>query len=106
MSKNKNYNYHAEEEIIEELEAFDDDVIEDETEVEEDYVPKIEPGYISGCNQLNLRFEPDTEAPVMNVLRRDQMVMVYLDEDYGDWYRVRTEYGVGGFVMKKYVEVG
>ena len=106
MSKNKNYNYHAEEEIIEELEAFDDDILEDEPEVEEYHEPKIEPGYIVGCNQLNLRFEPDPEAAVMNVLKRDQMVMVNLDEDHGDWYRVRTEYGVGGYVMKKYVEVG
>lgn len=107
MGKNKNYNYHAEEEIIEELEIFEaDDIVEEEPEVEEYHEPKIEPGYICGCGQLNLRFEPDTEAPVMNVLKRDQMVMVYLDEDHGEWYRVRTEYGVGGFVMKKYVEVG
>lgn len=107
MGKNKNYNYHAEEEIIEELEIFEaEDIVEEAPKVEKDYVPSIEPGYISGCGQLNLRFEPDPEAPVMNVLKRDQMVMVYLDEDYGDWYRVRTEYGVGGFVMKKYVEVG
>ena len=105
MGKNKNYNYHAKEEIVEELEMFDE-VIDDEIEEVEYVVPEIEPGYVVGCNQLNLRFEPHAESLVMNVLTRDQMVMVYLNEDHGDWYRVRTEYGVGGFVMKKYIEVG
>lgn len=106
MGKRKNYNYHAEEDIIEELDVFgvEDEVVEEV--VDEYYEPKIVPGYVIGCGQLNLRFEPDPDAPVMNVLRRDQMVMVYLDEATDEWHRVRTEYGVSGYVMKKYIEVG
>ena len=106
MGKNKNYNYRDDEEIIDELEAFEDDIFEEEPEVEEEYEPRIEPGYVIGCNQLNLRFEPDPESPVMNVLKRDQMVMIYFDESTEEYYRARTEYGVSGYVLKKYIEVG
>ena len=105
MGKNKNYNYHAKEEIVEEIEDFDvkEEIVE---KVVDDYVPQIVPGYVVGCNQLNMRFEPDPEAPVMNVLKRDQMVMVYLDEATDEWHHARTEYGVSGYVMKKYIELG
>lgn len=111
MGKNKNYNYHADEEIIEELEAFEDeDILEEEPEVEEEYIPKvepkIEPGYVIGCNQLNMRFEPNPDAVVVNVLKRDQMIMIYFDESTEEYYRARTEYGISGYVLKKYIEVG
>lgn len=109
--KNKNYNYHAEEDIIEELEAFDDDILDEEPEVEEpeieeDRIPRIEPGYVVGCNQLNMRFEPCPDSVVVNVLTRDQMLMINFNESTEEYYRARTEYGVNGYVLKKYIEVG
>lgn len=103
----KDYNYHADEEIIEELEDILEPEDEELEEIEETEVfPRIEPGYVVDCAQLNMRFEPDPDSVVVNVLKRDQMVMIYFDESTDEYYRARTEYGVSGYVLKKYIEVG
>ena len=62
-------------------------------------------GVVSDCLRLNIRKEPKIHAEIACVVNLLTELTIDLDRSTGEWYSVRTESGVEGFCMKKFVAV-
>lgn len=102
MSKNKQTarNEYAVEnsvnEVSETVDAVEEKVAEPEVEVKMF-------GKVTGCKKLNIRKKPNTAADVLVVVGEGTKLLIDTNKPNADWYKVRTNDGVDGFVMKKYV---
>lgn len=83
-------------EIVEETE---------ETTLYAEDVPVLTTGFVSGCNRLNMRKEPNTNADVLTILEKDTDVAVILTESTDEFYKVSTASGIEGYCMKKFINV-
>lgn len=72
--------------------------------VDETAVVKAERAFVTGVVNANTYIYKTTDetAPV-RVARKGLNVRVSLGESTGDWYRVSTDTGIGGFCKKKFV---
>lgn len=78
------------------------DIIEEIEEVNE---PSTVEGFVSGCNRLNVRKEPQTNAPVVCVIDSDSTVIIDEDESTDSFYKVYTETGAEGYCMKNFITI-
>lgn len=77
-------------------------VAEEVTTIE---APKTIVGNVSGCKKLNVRLEPSATAIVIDEINVGSRVTINPVGSTNDWYKVRTEAGIEGFCMKKFVTV-
>lgn len=80
------------------------EVVEQPVKVEE---PKIEmiPGMVTDCAKLNVRKQPSLKADVLCEIAVRAKVIINPAKSTKEWYCVRTEQGVVGYCMKKYIKV-
>lgn len=62
-------------------------------------------GIVEGCVKLNVRMAPDTEAPVVTVIDAGTTLKTFPAMGTKDFYCVRTESGVNGYCMKKFIRL-
>lgn len=69
--------------------------------------PKIVTGIVSGCAKLNVRKKPAKHgySGVAEVIDVDSELELDLENSTEEWYKVRTESGVTGYCMKKFVTI-
>lgn len=79
-----------------------EDIIE---EIEEVNKPSTVEGFVSGCNRLNVRKEPETTAPVVCVIDVDSIVIIDEYASTDSFYKVYTETGAEGYCMKKFITI-
>lgn len=62
--------------------------------------------FVTGCKRLNVRKEPSKDAKILCVINEDEELTVdMMQNDAGDFYKVRTSKGVDGYCMKQYISV-
>lgn len=62
-------------------------------------------GVVTDCSKLRVRKEPSTDAEVLLVINVLSEVTVDMDASTVQFYKVRTDAGVEGFCMKKYIAI-
>lgn len=84
--------------------------IENEVTVEEP-IPEaitakpLKTGIVQNCNRLNLRKEPSKKSDILCVIRKATELMIESDFIDGEWYRVYTSAGIGGYCMKEFIKI-
>ena len=77
--------------------------------VEEKPVVQAEPrtvfGIVEHCERLNVRAAPSMNAEVACVIKCHAKVEIDLEKSTEDFYKVTVPSGVGGFCMKKFIEI-
>lgn len=97
------------------------DIYHEETEVKENEIVTNQevdeiPSYVESgveiepklgkviCNEhLNIREAPSTTASIKGIIPRGAIVVID-SEDNKDFYKIVTEAGLDGYVMKKFIE--
>lgn len=74
---------------------------------EMDLVEKVEDikGCVDGCENLRVREEPSKEANVLSIIKKAEIVTVDIDNSKRDFYKVKTQNGVEGYCMKKFIKI-
>ena len=67
--------------------------------------PVTKNGVVSGCAKLNIRDGASTTADVLCVVDANSELVVYINENFGEFYKVCTASGVEGYCMKNYVSL-
>lgn len=62
-------------------------------------------GIVSGCKKLNIRKKPSKAAEVKTEANANTKLEIDMEKSTDEWYKVRTESGVSGFCMKKFVTI-
>lgn len=62
-------------------------------------------GVVTDCLRLNVRKEPDADAPVVAIVDALTQVTVDVDASTELFCKVRTPAGDEGFCMKKYIQL-
>lgn len=62
-------------------------------------------GRVQLCNRLNVRTSPDKNSGVFCILRKGEEVMVEPQFNDEHWYSIYTSAGIGGYCMKKFIEI-
>lgn len=94
MSKNR---YHKNEEI------FGKEVIDDQKEetIEDPII-----GVVSGCQKLRVRAKADADSEVLTIIDAGAELQIIDGENASaDFYKVTTEVGIDGFVMRQFVTI-
>lgn len=65
--------------------------------------PTILSGVVTNCLRLNIRKEPESDAEILTILELLSNVVVDMTASTETFYKVRTEAGIEGFCMKKYI---
>lgn len=85
------------------VQAVADEIIE---EIVNPKVEEIVDGFVSGCTKLNVRSEANKDSKILCVINEKAEVLVHVVEnDSGDFYKVRTSSGIEGYCMKKYITI-
>lgn len=90
-------------EVLEEIQnpVVEEEVIEEPIREESNNIS----GVVSGCKKLNVREQPDFNAEVVCVISEGSEVVVVMNENHGDFYKVCTAAGMEGYCMKKFISV-
>ena len=65
--------------------------------------PKSRTGHITGCDLLNVRKDPDINAPIVTTINSSDSITVFDHNEASDFFKVMTPSGASGYCMKKYV---
>ena len=87
-------------ETIETLEPVE--TVESTPEPEE---PKTTFGIVAHCERLNVRVKPSMHAEIACVVKRNAKMEIDFVKSTIDFYKVTLPSGVGGFCMKKFIEI-
>lgn len=60
-------------------------------------------GTVIGCNRLNVRVEPASNADVAAVIVRDSDVKIDAAKSNKDWFKITTAAGVEGYCMRNFI---
>ena len=60
-------------------------------------------GVVANCARLNVRSKPNTNGDVVTVLNVNDEVSIDVDNSTNDWFKIRTNNGVKGYCMRKFV---
>lgn len=63
-------------------------------------------GTVSDCEELFVREGPSKEFDAICTLKKGDTVTVYPESSSNDFYKVCTFFGVEGYCMKSYINVG
>lgn len=102
MGKHRNYTKFAKSEY----EATDENMVDIYTEESEEAIDSKKPirGIVTDCVKLNVREAPCKTASVVCTIDCLTDVMIVDEYDDGDeFYHIRTESGLEGFCMKKFI---
>ena len=66
--------------------------------------PKAKTGTVT-CELLNVRVAPNSEATIVEVIKKDSKVSINLAESTDEWYKVVTADKITGYCMKKFIAV-
>ena len=75
----------------------------DEKRIEKVEEKVIVKGVVTNCNKLNVRRGAIITSDIRAVIDKDDIVEINEKRSTDEWYRVRTEGGIEGFCMKKYI---
>lgn len=67
--------------------------------------PITKNGVVSDCAKLNIRDGASTTANVLCTVDVNSELVVYINENFGEFYKVCTASGVEGYCMKNYVSL-
>ena len=67
--------------------------------------PMIKSAVVVNCNKLNIRKRPFTDADIIGIISKDTNLTVNEAASTEDFYKVKTENGMFGYCMKKYVDI-
>lgn len=73
-----------------------------------DITPAEEPKKVVGvvnCARLNIRRRPRVADNVVTIVAANSKLEINTDKSNKEWFKVRTESGIEGFCMKKFVTV-
>lgn len=96
-------------EIIEPVDVDEEDVIsvEELLEASEEQVKASTVlGVVTECVKLRVRSTPEVADNVICEILLASEVLVDLDESTEEYYKVTTEFGVKGYCMKQYINIG
>lgn len=62
-------------------------------------------GSVVNCQLLNVRENPGTDRKPISVISFGEEVEIIEGESNAEWVKVKTEYGVEGYCMSKYIEI-
>lgn len=62
-------------------------------------------GFVSGCEKLNVREEPNKNADVVCVIEKNANVIIDVDDSTDSFYKVCTEAGAEGYCMKDFITI-
>ena len=97
VMSNKRFVREKENEVLEKTSEVNEAILKAKDEV------KI--GVVAECETLNVRKEPSIQSEVMSLIKNLSRVEVDEKNSVGDFYKVRTESGIEGYCMKKYIRV-
>ena len=87
-------------------EVVDEVVEEPETVVEE--TPEVQKtiyGTVVKCSMVNIRKNPEKNAPVVTTIRRNGTVIIDASESTAEFYKICTPSGIEGFCMREFIDV-
>lgn len=80
--------------------------IESPAEVKETPKGSITIGVVTNCSKLNVRKTPNVNSSVSGVINlNDEVMIIDIEKSTDEFYKVRTESGLKGFCMKKYIKI-
>lgn len=97
----------VEENAVEQVEAVEPEVVQDEIEEIEAAVA-VKPmvlGVVEGCAKLNVRKNPAADAEVVCVIDRNTKVVIDENESTDEFYKICTVSGIDGFCVKRFVTI-
>lgn len=62
-------------------------------------------GQVYNCEKLNVRKQANKDSEVVEIIQKDDIVNVYLNESTDDFYRVFTKSNSFGYCMKKFIKI-
>lgn len=62
-------------------------------------------GSVVNCQLLNIRENPGTDRKPISVLSFGEEVEILDGESNAEWVKVKTEFGIEGYCMSKYIEI-
>ena len=62
-------------------------------------------GFVTGCDKLNVRKEPNKESEVICVIDKDSKVVLESIGIINGFYKISTAYGAEGYCMEKYIKI-
>lgn len=79
-----------------------------ETTVETEASPEtnsgaVATGVVANCAKLNVRSKPSTNGDVVTVLNAGDEISIDADKSTDEWLKIRTNDGIKGYCMKKFV---
>lgn len=103
----KNYSRFYAEEPKKEIEniPLEDPKAPEEPKVEEPAKPVVKFGKVINCEMVNVRAKAAPDAPISSIIQVDEEVEVYEDKSTKDYYAVKTDHNIEGFIKKDFVEV-
>lgn len=99
-----NHENSKNERLVSEAQAKDK-IISDHVEAQEPTTPKFVSGVVTDCGRLNVREQPSLTADIVCEIPKFTRVVVDEALSTDDFYKVSIAPGVGGFCLKKYIEL-
>ena len=96
MSKKHHKSTEPQEEMV-------DEVVIEEFVVETEEKPKT--GKVVNCELLNVREQPNTNAEIVCMIKRNTEVEIDVTKSTSDFYKICIASGIEGFCMKKFILV-
>lgn len=62
-------------------------------------------GMVVDCVRLNIRIAPSIDAGIIKTIVQGTVVQVIDKESVKDFYCVKTEDGISGYCMKKFIKI-
>lgn len=85
------------------VQAVHDEIIE---EIVTQAEAKVETGFVTGCERLNVRERASKDSKVLTIINKNEEVTIHHTETESvEFYRVSTSSGVEGFCMRKFITV-
>ena len=79
--------------------------VEEVVKTEEPTKVEMVSGMVIDCAKLNVRKQPNLKADVLCEVAVRAKLIINPAKSTKEWYCVRTEQGVVGYCMKKYIKV-
>lgn len=67
--------------------------------------PVVKTGKVINCEMVNVRSKAAPDAPISSIIQVDEEVEVFEERSTKDYYAVKTDHGIEGFIKKDFVEV-
>lgn len=80
-------------------------IIEDETTIEEQKEEVECKGLVTGCSKLFVRTEPTKDCNPAGVINENDEVIIDMENSTNDYYKIVTTEGLEGYCLKTYIKM-